>query len=200
VKAIPYADLSWPEVADLPRHVPLLIPLGEEPYDWKAAARALKAETVVTLPAVPYGFPREGDLGDLAVGRGLLRRVLLGIVREMRAQGFTRPIFLDGVGVGRRVDRSGLRFLKASFGGRARTKVWRWPANLAERVVVISTGHTEQHALHLPLETDTHRRRYRLRIERFCPRTGRLSAGLALRREYAHPSVPRDVESGRPHL
>jgi creatinine amidohydrolase len=155
VKAIPYADLSWPEVADLPRHVPLLIPLGEEPYDWKAAARALKAETVVTLPAVPYGFPREGDLGDLAVGRGLLRRVLLGIVREMRAQGFTRPIFLDGVGVGRRGDRSGLRFLKASFGGRARTKVWRWPANLAERVVVISTGHTEQHALHLPLETDT---------------------------------------------
>ena len=156
MKTIAYADLTWPEVAELPRHIPLLIPLGEEAYDLEAAARALKAETVATLPAVPYGFRRDGGLGDLAVGRGLWRRTLLGIVRELRAQGFTRAVFLDGFGVGRTVETRGLRFLKAKFDGRRpKDAAWRWPGDLSERVVVISTGHTEQHALHLPLETDT---------------------------------------------
>jgi creatinine amidohydrolase len=158
MKAIPYADLTWPEVAELPRHLPLLIPLGEKSYDIRAAGRALKAQAVVTLPPVPYGFAQPGGLGDLAVGRGLLRRVLLGIVRELRAQGFVRPVFLDGLGVARQLDAKGLRFLK--MGGAARGHAigmdgWRWPADLSERVVVITTGHTEQHGLHLPLETDT---------------------------------------------
>jgi creatinine amidohydrolase len=166
VKTIAYADLTWPEVAELPRQLPLLIPLGGEPYDLKSAARALRADTVVTLPPVPYGFPQPGGLGDLAAGRGLLRRVLLGIVRELRAQGFTRPVFLDGHGIARRVETRGLRLLKTPIqsGRRARKggsvedlspSAWTWPADLRERVVVISTGHTEQHGLHLPLETDT---------------------------------------------
>ena len=164
MKVIPYADLTWPEVAKLPRQIPLVIPLGDEPYDLKAAARALRADTLVTLPAVPYGFPQAGGLGDLTAGRGLLRRVLLGIVRELRAQGFTRPIFLDGLGVARHVDRRGLRLLKAALTGARRAARAAaapggsrppWPADLGERVVVISTGHTEQHGLHLPLETDT---------------------------------------------
>ena len=30
-----------------------------------------------------------------------------------------------------------------------------WPEDLARRVVVVSTGHTEQHGLHLPIGTDT---------------------------------------------
>jgi creatinine amidohydrolase len=161
VKAISYADLTWPEVAALPRHLPLLIPLGEEAYDLRRIARSLKAETVVTLPAVPYGFPQPGGLGALAAGRGLLRRVLLGIVRELRAQGFTRPIFLDSHGVARQVDGRGLRFLKAATEAEGtrkaarRNPAWLWPTDLEDRLVVISTGHTEQHGLHLPLETDT---------------------------------------------
>jgi creatinine amidohydrolase len=164
MKTIPYADLTWPEVAELPRQLPLVIPLGDEAYDLKAAARALRADTLVTLPAVPYGFPQPGGLGDLTAGRGLLRRVLLGIVRELRAQGFARIVFLDGLRVARHVDSRGLRLMKAPIlvrrrAARAGTASGRpsppWPADLAERVVVISTGHTEQHALHLPLETDT---------------------------------------------
>ena len=167
MRTIPYADLTWPEVAELPRQLPLLIPLGDEPYDVEAAARALRADTVVTLPPVPYGFPQPGGLGELTAGRGLLRRVLRGIVRELRAQGFTRPVFLDGMGVARHVEARGLRLLKTTIQGRPRSaanrirveprrsSVWPWPADLSQRVVVISTGHTEQHGLHLPLETDT---------------------------------------------
>src|SRR3990172_4337288 len=128
MKTIAYADLTWPDVAALPRDLPLLIPLGEEEYDLQRVARRLKAEAVVTLPAIPYGFPRSGSLGDLAVGAGLMRRLA--------------PRGLHFLQTAIRADNSG---------GRS----WRWPADLVERVVVISIGHTEQHGLHLPLDTDT---------------------------------------------
>ena len=90
------------------------------------------------------------------VGAGLLRRVLLGVVRELHAQGFRHVFFLDGHRVARRMAHRGLRFVQAAIrAGEAGGRAWRWPADLAERVVVISTGHTEQHGLHLPLDTDT---------------------------------------------
>jgi creatinine amidohydrolase len=159
MEIIPYAHLTWPDVADLPRDIPLLIPLGQEAYDLEAAARPLRAEAVAVLPAVPYGFAQPGGLGDLAVGRGLLRRVLLGIIRELTAQGFRRPIFLDGIGVAGAVAGRGLRWRRAALlrpaPEGAGDAAWRWPADLAERIVVITTGHTEQHGPHLPLETDT---------------------------------------------
>jgi creatinine amidohydrolase len=85
-----------------------------------------------------------------------LRRVLVGIVRELSAQGFLRPVLLDGFGVTHDIDARGLRFRKAGFvRGRGNDSAWRWPGDLSERVVVITTGHTEQHGPHLPLETDT---------------------------------------------
>ncbi len=156
MKTILYADLTWPEVAALPRDLPLLIPLGHEDYDLPRVARRLKSDNVATLPAIPYGFPQANDLGALAVGAGLLRRVLLGVVRELNAQGFRRVFFLDGHGVARRLGHGGLHFLRTAFrAAGADDRTWRWPADLAERVVVVSTGHTEQHGLHLPLDTDT---------------------------------------------
>jgi len=154
MNTIRYAELTWPEVAALPRDLPLLIPIGEEAYDLSRVAQRLKAETVITLPAIPYGFARSDDLGDLAVGAGLLRRVLQGVVRELRAQGFRRVVFLDGHWVARRLASRGLTFMKTTLRPVA-GRPWRWPADLAERVVVVSTGHTEQHGLHLPLDTDT---------------------------------------------
>jgi creatinine amidohydrolase len=148
-----YADLTWPEVAALPRHMPLLIPLGLGAYDLSAAAGRLGAETVVLLPAIPFGFARaDGDpLGQLAVRPGLLRRVLLGVGKELRAQGFQRVVVLNGHG-DQHLHGSGLELLATSY----QPEPWpAWPADLAQRVVVISTGHTEQHGYHLPLHTDT---------------------------------------------
>jgi creatinine amidohydrolase len=138
-------------VAELPRDLPLVIPLGEGRYDLEAAGAALRSETIGLLPAVPYGFRQAGALGALEVPPGLMRRVLLGVARELRTQGFRRIAFLDGLGA-RRLAARGLRFLRAKARPAA---VSAWPADLRERVVVISTGHTEQHGLHLPLETDT---------------------------------------------
>jgi creatinine amidohydrolase len=149
-----YGELSWTQVAELPRDIPLLIPLGQEDYDFDAAARKLKAETLVSLPTIPYGFPRRDHhpLGSLAVGQSLLRRVLVAVQRELRTQGFERIFYLDAHGIGRRLSDRRLRFLAAM--SRAAPDS-RWPEDLARRVVVVSTGHTEQHGLHLPAGTDT---------------------------------------------
>lgn len=151
LSVIAYADLTWPEVAALPRDLPLVVPLGLGEFDLAAAARRLKSQTLVVLPAVPYGFAQPGALGDLTVPPGLMRRVLLGIQRELRAQGFRRIAFLDG----RRSAPSGAPGLRVVRGTARPAAAWDWPADLAERVVVVSTGHTEQHGPHLPLETDT---------------------------------------------
>jgi creatinine amidohydrolase len=156
VRAIAYAELTWPEVEALPRQAPVLIPLGQRAYDLEAVSRRLRRETLITLPSVPYGFAQPGALGALAVGTGLLGRVLAGIARELSAQGFTDVRFLDGVGAADKVDRRGLRFLKAATApDRSPVPVWDWPDDLEARVVVVSTGHTEQHGPHLPLDTDT---------------------------------------------
>jgi creatinine amidohydrolase len=150
---LPYADLTWPEVAQLPRDLPMLIPLGLDEYDLEAAAARLDATDICLLPAIPYGFRRSDDdpLGSLAVRSGMWRRVLAGIAKELSAQGFQRIAVLNGHG------DQGL----ASGSAHMLDVVCRsqlsqpWPADLVRRTAVISTGHTEQHGYHLPLSTDT---------------------------------------------
>jgi creatinine amidohydrolase len=150
---IPYADLTWPGVAALPRDLPMLIPVGLDDYDLEAIAGQLKAAEICLLPAIPYGFHRNDDdpLGRLAVSPGLWARVLAGAAGELRAQGFRRVFLLNGHG-GLGQTRGGARLLSAPCQARPAPP---WPADLAQRTVVISTGHTEQHGHHLPLSTDT---------------------------------------------
>jgi hypothetical protein len=51
----PYENLTWPEVAALPRTTPLLIPLGTD-YDPATVARQLGTPAAAgLLPAVPFG-------------------------------------------------------------------------------------------------------------------------------------------------
>jgi len=145
-----YAELTWPQIADLARDVPLAIPLGLGAYDLSR----VKGTAPVVLPAVPYGFPRPGEdrLAALAVRRGLFGRVLRGIQRELLKQGFTRVLFLDAYGVARWLGDDGMEFVRASA---SPPPAEPWPPDLARRVVVVSTGHTEQHGHHLPVGTDT---------------------------------------------
>lgn len=51
-----YENLTWPEVADLPRDTPLLIPLGEG-YPLEILAGALgNPPGAGLLPALPFGW------------------------------------------------------------------------------------------------------------------------------------------------
>ena len=155
MRSISYAELSWPEVAELPRDTPLVIPLGLQAFDPEAAGQALESDSMVVLPAVPFGIPQPsaGLLGDLALGRALLRRMLIAIRRELAAQGFQRVVFLDAGNVGNALSRERLNFLLLP---RLAGPSTAWPSDLSRRVVVISTGHTEQHGHHLAVGTDTY--------------------------------------------
>ncbi len=153
MRVIPYAELTWPEVAALPRDLPMLIPLGLGNYDLAAVAARFDAAEVCLLPAIPYGFRcREDDpLDSLAVRPTLLRRVLAGAARELSAQGFQRIAVLNGYG-DQGLASGSAHVLETP----CRSQPWpAWPKDLAQRTVVISAGHTEQHGYHLPLSTDT---------------------------------------------
>jgi creatinine amidohydrolase len=152
-KIIAYADLTWPVVAALPREMPMLIPLGLGIYDLEEAARRLGVDAACVLPALPYGLPCGADdpLDVLAVSPGLWRRVLVGASRELRGQGFRRVVFLNGYG-DPGLKRRGLDLLDVPA---ARQRGQAWPPDLSRCVVIVSTGHTEQHGHHLPLSTDT---------------------------------------------
>ncbi|MGW8224655.1 MAG: creatininase family protein [Anaerolineales bacterium] len=153
MELIYYADLTWPEVEKLPRDLPMLVPIGLDDYDLPSVAKYISTEQVVVLPAIPYGFQHavELPLSRLDVRPGLLNRVLTGISSRLKSQGFNRVYFLNGHG---NQYLKGERHQIIDFPYRQQFE-FLWPENLAKRVVVISTGHTEQHGYHLPLSTDS---------------------------------------------
>jgi creatinine amidohydrolase len=140
-----YQDLTWPEVAALPRDLPLVLPLGAG-YDPGQLAAALDAEGLCMLPPLPYGWA--GSAVD--VGPDLLRRAVEGLFSAPREEGFTRLVAAhqgaDDLGL------PGVRDLRlAPSDPQPPVHVEASP----RRVIVIPSGHTEQHGYHLPMDTDT---------------------------------------------
>ena len=143
-----YHELTWPEVEALPRDTPLVIPLGTG-YPMARLASALgNPARVGLLPPVPFGWIGSG----LHVPDYLLGQMLANLLDSLRDDGFTRPYALtpQGVDLGLGADRIALphssRFEPTAV----------LPANSERgKVVLIPIGHTEQHAYHLPLSTDT---------------------------------------------
>ena len=155
---IDYADLTWQEVAALPRDLPAVIPIGLDPYDLRSASNRLGANSLLILPAVPYGFrARSGAISGMDVPLSVFSRVMRAIEHELVAQGFTRVFFLDGHGLSKSWKPKGVRMLptRLSIGDTCPPSPWVWPKDLNRRIVVVTTGHTEQHGHHLPLSTDT---------------------------------------------
>ncbi|CAG0928863.1 3-dehydro-scyllo-inosose hydrolase [Thermoflexales bacterium] len=137
---IQYENLTFPEVAALPRDIPIVIPLGDvteadlikrvqrQARSASASEERAAPERICVFPSVPFGF--EGSA--LAVDRQLFKPVIDSLVAGIEEDGFTNV----------RVIKTSRRF-----------------QNLREAtsdcLALIATGHTEQHAFHLPLNTDT---------------------------------------------
>ena len=51
-----YDELTWPEVADLPRDVPLILPLGTGHNLEQLAAHLSNPPRIGLLPAFPFGW------------------------------------------------------------------------------------------------------------------------------------------------
>lgn len=126
---IHYDELTYPEIAALPRKLPLVIPLGEPPGA-SALARALRRELghapeeAALLPPLPL---------EWCASPATLRRFLSTLRASLKAQGFRKIVIPES-------------------GRRPRISI---PRSLASRVVLLAVGHTEQHGYHLPLSTDT---------------------------------------------
>jgi len=143
-----YDPLTWPEIAALPRDVPLVIPLGQG-HDLEQLADALgNPPRVGLLPAIPFGWPGSG----LAMLEPVLGQLVANLLDSLRDDGFSRVFALcpQGVDLGLGAARIALPhpgYLEPA------------PAlpgdDYREKVVLIPIGHTEQHGYHLPMSTDT---------------------------------------------
>lgn len=142
---IRYAELTWPEVVDLPRDIPFILPLGEG-FNFDDVGQTIEAETICLLPVLPYGW--QGSIAP--VSEAMLRRVVTAIFGGLSDQGFTQffvvhsdteTLYSDPIkqiSISRNADDD-LHPLTAT----------------QQRVILIPCGHTEQHGYHLPLSTDT---------------------------------------------
>jgi creatinine amidohydrolase len=177
-----YADLTWPEIAALPRHTPLIIPFGT---GYPLEALGQPAQTGL-LPPIPYGWEGSG----LSVPDRLLEKFVANLLDSLRDDGFTRVYALTppGIAPGLGADRVVLPPKAAQNGTVASPRVWL-PSELERgKVVIIPIGHTEQHGFHLPMSTDT------LIIEA-------ISQGVVAsvpRRATALPVMPYGVSTHRP--
>jgi creatinine amidohydrolase len=144
----PFDTLTWPEVAELPRDTPLVIPLGEG-YSLERLAEALgRPDRIGLLPSIPFGWVGSG----LAVPEPRLGQLLVNLLDSLRDDGFSRVFALTPQGIDLGL---GSQRIALAHPGQVQPAL---PLPLDEdrdKVVVIPIGHTEQHGYHLPLSTDT---------------------------------------------
>jgi creatinine amidohydrolase len=153
-----YENLTWPEVAALPRNTPLALPLGDG-YSLEQLASALGyPDRLGLLPPIPFGWPGSG----LPVAEPLLAAYAANLVDSLQDDGFSQVYALTPQGLnwatwggmaGRQVQRISLPQNKNPENPGNPTSI---PGNEdRHKVMVIPIGHTEQHGYHLPMSTDT---------------------------------------------
>jgi creatinine amidohydrolase len=130
VEFFSFDELTWPEVEALPRQTPLVLPLGSDDIQYRLRSLFDMYERVGLLPALPFGWPGSG----LVVKQDLMEVCLENLLACLGEDGFQRVVSLEPL-------------------------AHNSPPIPAEgeqgKVVLIPIGHTEQHAYHLPLSTDT---------------------------------------------
>jgi creatinine amidohydrolase len=140
-----FENLTWPEVANLDRVIPLVLPLGGGFSQEETAAALGFPSQLGWLPAIPYGWSGSG----LEIPLDCLAAALNNLLRSQLEDGFKRVILISP---------SGVELSIAESLTLDRAEPWR-PVDLqsedTEKVVLIPIGQTEQHALHLPLNVDT---------------------------------------------
>jgi creatinine amidohydrolase len=150
-----YDELTWPQVHALPRHTPLVIPLGQG-YDLTRLADTLENPIQIgLLPPIPFGWEGSG----LAILPSVLGSFLYNLLDSLRDDGFTHLYALtpQGINLGLGGDHIALpQSAELKNTGSEQTIHHRLPPeNALNKVVLIPIGHIEQHGYHLPLSTDT---------------------------------------------
>lgn len=141
-----YDELTWPEVKALPRHTPMVLPLGSG-YSTSQLADALGSPSLVyLLPSFPFGWQGSG----LAVSESRLESYLTNILSGLRDDGFTNILLVIPPGL-----NLNLTIHWIALPQNTQLISALPPDSERGKVVLIPIGHTEQHGYHLPLSTDT---------------------------------------------
>jgi len=140
-----FDELTSPEVPELPHDLPLVLPLGAG-YNLQAMSNALgNPPRVGLLPALPFGWRGSSIETPYSIFSAMLRNLLAGL----REDGFTRALALAPSNTLLEGDIPRIILPSAEI-------PIITPAEADhDKVVLIPIGHTEQHARHLPLSTDT---------------------------------------------
>ena len=139
-----YQNLTWPEVAALDRQTPLVLPVGLG-YAASAIVEQLGSpDDLGILPSIPFGWQGSNP----AVTARTFHDLLSNLCGNLQEDGFTNihVILPDNISFG-------LGPLETHLSLKAIHK--ETLPDTKKKVVLIPIGHTEQHALHLPLSTDT---------------------------------------------
>jgi creatinine amidohydrolase len=179
-----YDELTWPDVAALPRDVPLILPLGEG-YDLDQLSQRLgNPQRIGMLPPFPFGWAGSG----LELPKIVLGRYVGNLVRVLREDLFTRAYLLTPPGED---GRPFLPYPQAGFQISLPTSAAAGsalpPDSERGKVILLPIGHTEQHGYHLPLSVDT-------------DIIGAIARGAAARapmRAYTLPVMPYGVSTHR---
>ncbi len=176
----PYDEWTFPAVDALPRSTPLVIPLGEG-YDLERLASALgDPDQAGLLPPIPYGWPGSG----LAVPQEKLRPLLLNLAASLREDGFTHVYILTPQDAMLDMGAFGISLYHPSQHAAPHLLP---PDEARDKVIILPVGHTEQHAFHLPMMTDT----------RIIQSIGAGMAAQAPERVYTLPAMPYGVSTHR---
>ncbi len=176
-----YDELTWPEVADLSRDTPLVLPLGSG-YDLDRLPNQLSDPLRVgLLPTFPFGWRGSGlELPDTE-----MNTYLTNLIVSLRDDGFTRVYVLTPQDTLR---LSNSEFQITQFNPSQKQTALPLPSAFERgKVVLIPIGHTEQHGFHLPLSVDT------IIIEAIANGT----VEKAPTRAYTLPAIPYGVSTHR---
>jgi creatinine amidohydrolase len=140
-----FDELTYPEVAALPRASRIVLPVTSGFDPAALAARLGDPNQVWLLPAIPFGWPGSGLETPPPVFSAVVRNLLSNLLED----GFTDAVAVVPSGSALEADIPHI----VLPGGEKPSPL---PANGdREKVVIIPIGHTEQHGFHAPLSTDT---------------------------------------------
>jgi creatinine amidohydrolase len=149
-----YEDMPWDAVAELPRDIPLVLPLGTG-YDLSLLASQLgKPDRIGLLPSFPFGWRGSG----LEIPEAVFFPYITNVLDSLRDDGFSRVFFLAPAGLDPQSSfLQGLSdmCLRLPHAPRNVSVSPLPPDTERDKVILIPIGHTEQHGFHLPLSVDT---------------------------------------------
>lgn len=149
-----YEEMTWLEIAELPRDTPLVIPIGSDYNLSLLGAQLGNPARIGLLPSVPYGWRGSG----LAIPEPVFFQVIANLLCSLRDDGFSRVYCLTPQGLHLQTSSgplpSSLQLVLPHSSQRQDTTPMPPDAERG-KVILIPIGHTEQHAYHLPLSVDT---------------------------------------------